>query len=150
VFRPAAWIYGVLLWQLPARNTLGTARVGARIFRRQRPSVSRTVTPPACCARGHGLTVATSCSACEHLRCNLQQTNAGWLPTVSLLAARSSLRAPRRDACRGLTTRPTAAPSSRRLPPLAARRAEMNALVDWLSWSRIPAQIRHWERRRSA
>ena len=31
VFRPASRIYGVLLWQLPARNTLDIARVAARI-----------------------------------------------------------------------------------------------------------------------
>lgn len=78
-------------------------------------------------------------------------TDAGCLLAAGRLAARPGLLAPTiRDACRRLTTRPTVAPSSRRLPTLAARRAEMNALVDWLSSSRTPAQIRHCKRRRSA
>jgi hypothetical protein len=32
VFRPASWIFGVLLWHPPARNTLQIARVAARII----------------------------------------------------------------------------------------------------------------------
>lgn len=47
VSRPASWIYGVLLWQLPARNTLDIARVAARIFRRTPPSIT------ACLAHCH-------------------------------------------------------------------------------------------------
>lgn len=42
------------------------------------------------------------------------------------------------EACSGLTTRPTVAPSPRRLLSLAGRRAERNAQVDCLSLSRTP------------
>ncbi|KAH6620039.1 hypothetical protein C7974DRAFT_378167 [Boeremia exigua] len=95
------------------------------------PSVSRTVTVLGCRARGHGHSVATSCCARRSLRCNMQQSQG---------AVRRLAIAQIRDACRGLTTRPSVAPSPRRLSTLAGRRAEMTALVDWLSCLRTPAE----------
>ncbi|KAJ4992765.1 hypothetical protein SVAN01_01811 [Stagonosporopsis vannaccii] len=88
VFRPASWIYGVLLWQLPARNTLESARVAARIFRRQPPlSRAQSRRPPAVLAarairRPPAAVPASTCAA----TCN-ERRLAAWL-----LAARCAHR----------------------------------------------------------
>lgn len=118
VLRPASWISGVLLWQLPARNTLQIARVATRIIGRR---------PPLCCALLHRpaavrAAVATNCCARQYLRCNLRRSQTGL--RLSRCSHRDAML-----ACRGLTTR-LAVFSSRRLPSLASRRAGMNALLD--------------------
>lgn len=91
VFRPASWISGVLLWQLPARNTLEIARVAARNIRKLPSLYCALLRRPAAVRAA----VATNCSARQQLRCNMQQSQkvAEWFAAVSLLAQR-------RDACR--------------------------------------------------
>ena len=125
VFRPASWIFGVLLWHFPVRNTLQIARVAARIIHGLLPLYCALLRRTAAVRAA----VATNCIARRRLRCNMQQSQAGLPPS----------RCSHRDVMLPVTSQrvllryiPYTVLSSRRLLTLASRRAGMNAL-EWLS-----------------
>jgi hypothetical protein len=122
VSRPASWISGVLLWHFPVRNTLQIARVAARIIHGLLPLYCALLRRTAAVRAA----VATNCIARQRLRCNMQQSQTGLLP--SRCSHRDVMFPRLHNASWYIHT----VLSSRRLLTLASRRAGMNAL-EWLS-----------------